>query len=301
MTYQILDGKKIAEEIKQEVREEVEGLIRAEGVRPGLAFVLVGDDPASKVYVRSKAKSSEDVNIYAEEIPLPANISEEDLLNHIHRLNARKDIHGILVQHPLPPHIQESIVYESILPGKDVDGFHPFNMGKLLLGDPVFVPCTPLGIREILKRYKVQTSGAHTVIVGRSNIVGKPAAALFFQKCLDMNSTVTVCHTATKNLKEHCLSADILIAAIGKAEFIKADMVKKDAVVIDVGMNRISDAAHPKGQRLVGDVDFKAVSEKVKAITPVPGGVGLMTVAMLMKNTVKAAELALRRIPVRKN
>jgi len=301
MTYQILDGKKVAEEIKREVREEVEGLIRAEGVRPGLAFVLVGDDPASKVYVRSKAKSSEEVNIYAEEIPLPANISEEDLLNHIHRLNSRKDIHGILVQHPLPSHIQESIVYESILPGKDVDGFHPFNMGKLLLGDPVFVPCTPLGIREILKRYKIQTSGAHTVIIGRSNIVGKPAAALFFQKCLDMNSTVTVCHTATKNLKDHCLNADILIAAIGKAEFITADMVKRDAVVIDVGMNRIADPKHPKGHRLVGDVAFKPVSEKVKAITPVPGGVGLMTVAMLMKNTVKAAELYLRRVPVRKN
>jgi methylenetetrahydrofolate dehydrogenase (NADP+)/methenyltetrahydrofolate cyclohydrolase len=295
MSYTLLDGKKVSEAVKNEVKNQVETLIRSEGVRPGLAFILVGDDPASQVYVRSKSKSCREVGILSEELKLPTKVSEDILLNHIQKFNNRKDIHGILVQHPLPDHIHESLIYESILPEKDVDGFHPFNMGKLLLGDPWFVPCTPLGTLELLRRYRIETSGAHVVIVGRSNIVGKPAAALFIQKSLEINSTVTICHSGTKDLKSHTRKADILIAAIGKPKFIRADMVSEGVKIIDVGINRIDDSSSEKGYRLVGDVDFETVSQKASAITPVPGGIGLMTVAMLLSNTLRAAKMAVQR------
>ncbi len=291
MSYVLLDGKKVSEEIKKELKNEVHDFHKHHGFRPGLAFVLVGDHPASKVYVRSKVKSCQEIGIFSEELVLGRDVSQEDLLAHIHRLNDRKDIHGIIVQHPLPASLNESIVYETISSEKDVDGFHPFNMGRLLLGIPQFIPCTPLGVVEMLRRYKIKTSGAHVVVVGRSNIVGKPAAALFFQKGMDANATVTICHSSTKDLAKHTQDADILIAAIGQAHFIKEDMVKKGVVVIDVGINRVEDTAQPKGYKIVGDVDFEKVAPKASAITPVPGGIGLMTVVMLLKNTLKAAQL----------
>ncbi len=291
--YTLLDGKKVSEEIKKELKNEVHDFVKRHGFCPGLAFVLVGDHPASKVYVRSKVKSCQEIGIFSEELVLRGDIRQEELLSHLHRLNERKDIHGIIVQHPLPPSLQENVVYETISPKKDVDGFHPFNMGRLLLGTPTFVPCTPLGIVEMLRRYKIKTSGAHVVVVGRSNIVGKPAAALFFQKGMDANATVTVCHSSTQDLAKHTQNADILIAAIGQAHFIKADMVKKGVVIIDVGINRVEDLTHPKGYRIVGDVDFDKVSQKASAITPVPGGIGLMTVVMLLKNTLKAAQFSI--------
>jgi methylenetetrahydrofolate dehydrogenase (NADP+)/methenyltetrahydrofolate cyclohydrolase len=295
MTYKLLEGKRVSEQVKNEVKNQVETLVKTEGIRPGLAFILVGDDPASQVYVRSKSKSCQDVGILSEELKLPANTSEDILLNHIHKFNSRKDIHGILVQHPLPSHIEESLIYESILPEKDVDGFHPFNVGRLLLGDPWFVPCTPLGVLELLRRYHIETSGAHVVVVGRSNIVGKPAAALFMQKSLEVNSTVTICHSGTVKLERHTRSANILIAAIGKPKFINADMISEGVIVVDVGINRIHDPQSERGYRLVGDVDFDSVSEKASAITPVPGGIGLMTVAMLLSNTLRAAKMTVQK------
>lgn len=294
MAYTLLDGKRIAAQIRLEVKQSVESLVQSRGLRPGLAFILVGDDPASKVYVRTKSKACEEVGFLSEELRLRAQSSEGELLERIRSLNDRQNIHGILVQHPLPSHMSEHRVYESIAPSKDVDGFHPCNMGKLLLGEPGFVPCTPLGIVELLVRYGIETAGRRVVIVGRSNIVGKPAAAWFIQKGANANATVTVCHSQTRNLEEHTRQADILIAAMGKSGSIKADMVREGVVVVDVGINRLDDPTSEKGYRIVGDVDFEGVSQKASAITPVPGGIGLMTVAMLLKNTLAAASMGLK-------
>ncbi|MBI1871173.1 MAG: bifunctional 5,10-methylenetetrahydrofolate dehydrogenase/5,10-methenyltetrahydrofolate cyclohydrolase [Chlamydiae bacterium] len=304
MSAQLLDGKKVSSEIKEEIRNETQSFTKKTGIKPGLAFVLVGEDPPSQAYVKSKSKACEEVGFFSETLIFSNQVSEKELLNAIEILNHRSDIHGMIVQHPLPSHIRESLVYESILPQKDVDGFHPFNVGRLLLGNPQFIPCTPLGIVEILKRSNIAIQGKHVVLVGRSNIVGKPAAALFFQKDFGTNATVTICHSATKNIIDHIHNAEILIAAIGKPEWIKGSWISEGVVVVDVGINRVIDPQSPKGYRLVGDVDFKEVSQKAKAITPVPGGIGLMTVAMLLKNTLEAAKnshlslVAGHRLPV---
>jgi len=284
----ILDGKALAFEIKTELKAKVDKL-KASGRPVGLAAVLVGDNPASEVYVRNKAKFSEEIGVFSEIVRPPGNITTIGLITVILALNDRADITGIIVQSPLPKKINEQEVSEGIFPGKDVDGFHPQNMGRLVLGRPGFVPCTPAAILEILNRYGHSPAGKHCVIVGRGNIVGKPLAIMLAEKTMG-NATVTVCHSATKNLAEHTRRADILIAAVGVPELIKGDMVREGAVVIDVGINRIEDKSSPKGYRLVGDVDFDSVSKKAAAITPVPGGVGPMTVAMLLSNTVKAAE-----------
>jgi methylenetetrahydrofolate dehydrogenase (NADP+)/methenyltetrahydrofolate cyclohydrolase len=276
---QILDGKKIAAEIKDEVRKEVERL-KKKGVTPGLATILVGDDPASHIYVRNKVKDCQETGIYSEKIVLDKETSESELLSIIVDLNRREDIHGILVQLPLPEHLDEHSVIDAILPEKDVDGFHPVNQGRMLLGKDAIYPCTPAGVIEILKRYGIGIEGKNAVVVGRSNIVGKPAAVLLLQE----NATVTICHSRTKDLAEFTRNADILVVAVGRARLVNADMVKEGAVVIDVGINR-------EGDRIVGDVDFESVFEKAAYITPVPGGVGLVTRAMLLKNTIKACEL----------
>lgn len=274
----ILDGKKIAEEIKKEVAEEVREL-KKQGIRPGLATVLVGDDPASHIYVRNKVKDCEEVGIFSEKILLPKDSSEGEVLDVIETLNRRKDIHGILVQLPLPAHINEFEVISAISPDKDVDGFHPINQGLMLIGKETLYPCTPAGIIEILRRYEITIEGRNAVVVGRSNIVGKPAAVLLLKE----NATVTVCHSKTKNLAEITRLADILVVAVGRARMITAEMVKEGSVVIDVGINRING-------KIVGDVDFEGVSGKASHITPVPGGVGLVTRAMLLKNTLLAAK-----------
>ena len=260
---------------------------------PGLAVILVGDDPASQVYVRNKGKKCEELGMRSETIVLPAETSEEELLSRIDALNNDPAIHGFLVQLPLPKHIDEDKVIQAIDPDKDVDGFHPVNVGNMLIGKPGFLPATPAGVQQMLIRSGIETAGKHVVVVGRSNIVGKPMASLMVQRGAD--ATVTVVHSRTKDLASITRQADILIVAIGKARFITADMVKDGAVVIDVGTNRIEDPTHPKGSRLVGDVDFDEVSKKASAITPVPGGVGPMTICMLMANTVKAAENAASR------
>ncbi len=260
------------------------------GVQPGLAVVLVGDDPASSVYVKAKGRASEEAGIYSSTIRLPATTTQKELLSLVKRLNGDAAIHGILVQMPLPAHINPDAVIRAIDPRKDVDGFHPVNVGKLLIGErDGFVPCTPAGIQEMLRRSSIDTNGAECVIVGRSNIVGKPMAALLMQDVVGANGTVTVCHRHTRDLPAHTRRADILVVAAGRAGLVRADMIQKGAVVIDVGMNRIEDPAAPKGYRLVGDVDFDSVSQIASKITPVPGGVGPMTIAMLMSNTVRAA------------
>jgi len=281
----IMEGGAIAAEIKEEIRREID----LKAMRPKLAAVLVGNDPASAVYVRNKQRACEDVGIESEVVKLESAVSEEELLRIIRELNKDKGVNGIIVQLPLPKQMDEKRVIEAIDPMKDVDGFHPMNMGFLLAGEPRFVPSTPLGIQVLLSRYGYETEGKHVVIVGRSNIVGKPLAALML--CKDANATVTVCHSHTKNLSEITREADILVAAIGKASMITADMVRKGSVVVDVGINRIEDRTKKSGYRLVGDVDFDSVKDKAEAITPVPGGVGLMTVAMLMSNTLKAYRL----------
>lgn len=287
----LLDGRKIADFIHAETAKAVADL-KSRGITPGIVFIRVGEDAASEVYVRMKEKKSKELGIFSETIVLPAATSEEKLLELICRLNNDPRYHGILVQVPLPSHISSATVFNSIRPDKDVDGFHPINMGKLLLGDPTgFVPCTPAGIVELLYRYGVDVSGKHVVILGRGNIVGKPLAALLIQKAPKANATVTVCHSYTQNIKEHCKQADILVAAIGVAKFVKADMVREGAIVIDVGVNRIEDPNAPKGYRIVGDVDFEGVYHKVSLITPNPGGVGPMTIAMLMQNTIKATKI----------
>ncbi len=284
----ILDGKALSEQIKAELKSRVAAL-KAKGKKVGLAAVLVGDNPASEVYVRAKAKFSEEIGVHSEIVRLPARISTIGLLAGVLSLNDRPDITGIIVQSPLPKHIKEQEVAQAVLPAKDVDGFHPQNLGRLVLGQPGFVPCTPMAILEILKRHNFSPSGKHCVIVGRGLIVGKPLSMLLLDKSFG-NATVTICHSGTKDMGYLTTQAEILIAATGVPRLIKADMVGEGAVVIDVGINRVEDQTHPKGYRLVGDVDFESVSKKVAAITPVPGGVGPMTVAMLLSNTVKAAE-----------
>jgi methylenetetrahydrofolate dehydrogenase (NADP+) / methenyltetrahydrofolate cyclohydrolase len=284
-----IDGTAIARLVRRDVAAEVERL-KALGITPGLSVVLVGDDPASAVYVRSKGKACEEAGMRGETIRLPADTSEDALLAQVDRLNADPNVHGILVQMPLPRHIAADKVIRRIRPEKDVDGFHPVNVGKLSIGErDGFVPCTPAGAIELLVRSGVETRGKDAVIVGRSNIVGKPMAALLMQDAPGGNATVTVCHSRTSNLAGHIRRADIVIAAIGKPEMITGDMIKPGAVVIDVGINRVNDASTPKGYRIVGDVHFASAREVASLITPVPGGVGPMTIAMLMKNTVRAA------------
>jgi methylenetetrahydrofolate dehydrogenase (NADP+) / methenyltetrahydrofolate cyclohydrolase len=290
----LIDGRAIARQLQDELLQRI-GALKAVGVQPGLAFVRVGEDPASKVYVGRKEKTSAELGIFSETHVLPEATTEADLLGLLARLNADPRLHGILVQAPLPAHIRSTVVYSSVLPTKDVDGFHPVNAGKLMLGDPTgFLPCTPAGIRELLVRSGVKTGGAEVVVLGRGNIVGKPMAAMLCQKDRHANATVTICHSATRDIQAHCLRADILIAAMGVAAFVKADMVKPGAVVVDVGVNRVADPAAKGGSRLAGDVDFAAVQPIAGKITPNPGGVGPMTIAMLMQNTVRAAEMAVR-------
>ncbi|WP_438315498.1 bifunctional methylenetetrahydrofolate dehydrogenase/methenyltetrahydrofolate cyclohydrolase FolD [Candidatus Caldatribacterium sp. SIUC1] len=283
MTFpQLIDGKAIAAQIYEELRPRVASLV-AQGFQPGLAVILVGENPASQVYVRNKEKACEKLGIRSFRYHLPEKTDLGELLSLIDTLNTHAEVHGILVQLPLPPHIEERDVLYRISPEKDVDGFHPYNLGRLMIGDPVFLPCTPWGIQELLKRSGIEVEGKHVVIVGRSNIVGKPLAMMLVQKAKGANATVSICHTRTPDLAEHTKRADILVAACGSPRAIVGDMVKEGAVVIDVGINRV-------GEKLVGDVDFDSVAEKASYITPVPGGVGPMTVAMLMANTVKAAE-----------
>jgi methylenetetrahydrofolate dehydrogenase (NADP+) / methenyltetrahydrofolate cyclohydrolase len=291
MTARLLDGVALGKAIRQEVAADVARLAAA-GVKPGLAVVLVGEDPASQVYVRSKGKACEEAGMHSVTIRLPATTSQAELLATIDRLNADRAIHGMLVQLPLPKGMNSEQVLRRIDPRKDVDGFHPENVGKLVTGDPTaFRPATPYGVQQMLIRSGIETKGAHAVIVGRSNIVGKPMANLLIQQGPGGDATVTVCHSRTRDLPAITRQADILIAAIGKAEFVTADMVRPGAVVIDVGINRVDDATKEKGYRLCGDVAFEPVAAIASAITPVPGGVGPMTIAMLLKNTLQAAEL----------
>jgi methylenetetrahydrofolate dehydrogenase (NADP+)/methenyltetrahydrofolate cyclohydrolase len=288
----ILDGTAIGKAIRDEVAAEVARL-KGTGRRPGLAAVLVGEDPASAVYVRSKGKACEEAGMHSVTLRLPAETSEADLLATVDRLNEDPEIHGILVQLPLPRHINSEMVLRRIDPGKDVDGFHPMNVGKLVTGDKTaFRPATPYGVQQILIRSGIETRGAHAVIVGRSNIVGRPMANLLIQQGPGGDATVTVCHSKTRDLPAVARSADILIAAIGKPEFVTADMVRPGAVVIDVGINRVDDPSRPKGYRLVGDVAYESVAQIASAITPVPGGVGPMTIAMLLRNTLQAMQQA---------
>ncbi len=277
MAAQIIDGKKLAQQIKAELREEVERLKRERGITPGLAVILVGDDPASRTYVRNKERACRDIGIFSQVHRLPAETSQEQLLELIEELNHTDHIHGVLVQLPLPEHIDERTVIQAIKPEKDVDGFHPVNVGNLHIGAPGFVPCTPRGIIEMLDRTGIPIKGKHAVVVGRSNIAGKPAAMLLLAR----HATVTICHSRTVDLAYHTRQADILVVAVGRPRFITGDMIKEGAVVIDVGVNRVDEG-------LVGDVDFDSCLEKASYITPVPGGVGRMTVVMLMKNTVEA-------------
>ncbi len=284
----LIDGKKTSADIRAELKKDIDKLI-AEGKKvPGLVTILVGENPASEIYVRSKIKACEEIGMKSKSEKHSADITEKELLDLVERYNQDPEIHGILVQLPLPKHIDEDKVIEAISPKKDVDGFHPISIGNLVIGKDSFVSCTPAGIHELLRRYNVETKGKHVVVLGRSNIVGKPIANIMLQKKEGANSIVTVCHSAANDLTAFTKSADILIAAIGRAEFVKADMVKEGVVVIDVGINRVEDATKKKGYRVVGDVDFENVSKKASFITPVPGGVGPMTIAMLLKNTYKA-------------
>ena len=288
----LIDGRAIAEQIHAETAGRIV-VLQSRGIHPGLTFIRVGEDPASRVYVGMKEKTSQRLGIASETRVLPEATSEADLLKLIRDLNADARVHGILVQAPLPSHIRAANVYAAVASHKDVDGFHPLNVGKLLLGDPSgFVPCTPAGIQQLLAHSAIPTDGAEVVILGRGDIVGKPMAAILCQKARHANATVTICHSRTRNLAAHCRRADILIAAMGSPEFVKADMVKPGAIVIDVGVNRVSDPAAKGGSRLVGDVDFDRVQPIAGKITPNPGGVGPMTIAMLIQNTVRAAELA---------
>ena len=288
----LIDGRAIAEQIHAETTVRVAAL-KARGIQPGLVFVRVGEDPASKVYVGMKGKVSTRLGLTSDTHVLPEAATEKDLLALLAKLNADPKVHGILVQAPLPPHIRAEVIYSAVLPGKDVDGFHPTNVGKLMLGDTTgFRPCTPAGVQELLIRSDVKTEGAEVVILGRGEIVGKPMAAILCQKAKHANATVTICHSRTRDLAAHCRRADILIAAMGVAEFVKADMIKPGAVVIDVGVNRVADPAAKDGTKLVGDVAFAEVQPVAGKITPNPGGVGPMTIALLMANTVRAAEMA---------
>ncbi len=281
----IIDGKRISAEVRAELKQETEAFAAKTGIRPGLAVIIVGSDPASQVYVRNKRRACEEVGYYSEAYELPENTTQEELNALVDKLNADDKIHGILCQLPLPKHLNENEVILRIDPKKDVDAFHPENVGKIMIDDYAYLPCTPAGVMVLLQRSGIEIAGKECVVVGRSNIVGKPQAMLL----LHANGTVTVCHSRTKNLAEVCRRADILVAAIGKADFFKADMIKEGAVVIDVGMNRRADG------KLTGDVDFESVAPKASYITPVPGGVGPMTITMLMKNTLTAAKMAVEK------
>ena len=286
----IIDGKQVASEMRGELAAKVAKLKAETGIVPGLAVILVGEDPASKSYVTAKEKACAEIGVTSFDNRLPESTTEEELLALIHKLNQNPAVHGILVQLPLPKHIDEDRIIMAIAPEKDVDGFTPVNVGKLVIGQKAFLPCTPHGVVQLLLRNGIKLDGAHVVIVGRSNIVGKPLANLLIQKAPTGNATVTLCHTRTQNLASFTRQADILIAAAGRPGTITADMVKDGAVVIDVGVNRVPAPEKPKGYKLVGDVDFDAIKEKASFITPVPGGVGPMTITMLLYNTVEAAE-----------
>ena len=289
----LIDGRAIADKVYVDLRREIAEL-KAKGVTPGLAVVLVGDNPASRAYVRSKDKMCRELGLHSVKLELPASITQTELLGRVKELNRDPSIHGILVQSPPPEHIDEAAIVRALDPRKDVDGFHPENVAKLVLDDSSgFVPCTPLGVQRLLTETKVEIDGTHVVVLGRSMIVGKPLALLLMQKNTNANATVTVVHSRSRDLAEITRSADIIVAAIGRAGFVTADHVRKDVVVIDVGINRVDDATTERGYRLVGDVAFEEVSKKAGAITPVPGGVGPMTIAMLISNTVKAARQSL--------
>jgi methylenetetrahydrofolate dehydrogenase (NADP+) / methenyltetrahydrofolate cyclohydrolase len=284
----LIDGRAIAEKVYVDLRREIAEL-KSRGLAPGLAVVLVGDNPASRTYVRSKDKMSRELGLHSRKLELPASIKQSELLARVEELNHDPAIHGILVQSPPPKQIDEAAIVRALDPRKDVDGFHPENVAKLALGDPTgFVPCTPLGVQRLLVESKIEIAGAHVAIIGRSMIVGKPLALLLMQKSKSANATVTVVHSQSRNLDEITRSADIVIAAIGQAGFVKSQHVREGAVIVDVGINRVEDRTNERGYRLVGDVDFEQVAKKASAITPVPGGVGPMTIAMLMSNTVKA-------------
>lgn len=285
----LIDGTAVAAAVRAEVAEGAAAFLAAHGRRPGLRVVLVGDNPASRSYVTAKARAAAEAGIDAETLERPADLPEADLLALIRALNADPEVDGVLVQLPLPDHVDEAAVIRAVDPAKDVDGFHPENVGRLVLGEDTLEPCTPAGIVELLRRTGVETAGAHAVVLGRSNIVGKPMASLLLRKGLD--ATVTVCHSRTRDLPAITRQADVLVAAIGRAAFVTADMVKPGATVIDVGINRVEDPTRERGYRLVGDVDFEAVAGVAGAITPVPGGVGPMTIAMLLANTLRAATL----------
>ncbi|HAP68564.1 MAG TPA: bifunctional methylenetetrahydrofolate dehydrogenase/methenyltetrahydrofolate cyclohydrolase FolD [Flavobacteriales bacterium] len=290
----LLDGKKISEEVISELTVEVSAMI-AEGNRPPhLAAILVGNDGASETYVASKVKACEKIGLGSTLVRLPADVSESRILEEIDAINKNDEIDGLIVQLPLPKHIDEQKITESVLPEKDVDGFHPVNVGKLVLGLPTFISATPKGIMELLKRYNIETSGKHCVVLGRSNIVGTPMANLLSRNSNPGNCTVTLCHSRTKNLADFTKSADILVVALGKAEFVTADMVKEGATVIDVGITRVEDSTKPRGYVLKGDVAFEEVKEKASYITPVPGGVGRMTIAALLQNTVTAKKNSIK-------
>jgi len=291
MTAKLISGTEVAKEIREELKVEVAELTEKHNIVPGLVTILVGEDPASQSYVAAKNKTAHALGIHSEQVTLDVDTNEDDLLKLIDKYNNDPKINGILVQLPLPKHINEAEVLTAISPDKDVDGFHPVNVGKMVVGELCFLPCTPHGILELLQRSGVETSGAEVVIVGRSNIVGKPIANLMMQKRDAGNATVTVCHTRTKDMGEHCRRADIIIAAVGVPKMVTADMVKDGAAIIDVGVNRIGKSKSGKAI-LAGDVDFDAVKEKASCITPVPGGVGPMTITMLMKNTVQSAKMA---------
>ena len=289
MPAQLIDGRKISAEVIEELKQQVQSLKDTHGVQPGIAVVIIGDDPASHVYVNAKEKKALELGIHSEKIVLPAETTQEEVLNLIDSLNENDKIHGILVQSPPPAHIDEEEIILRINPAKDVDCFHPFNVGRMLIGDEGgFKPCTPHGCMVLMEKSGIDPAGKHAVIIGRSNIVGKPMASLLVQKAAGANATVTICHSRSQNLKELVAQADIVVAAIGIPNFVKADMVKEGAVVLDVGINRVPDSSKKSGFRLVGDVDFEAVSPKASWITPVPGGVGPMTIGMLMKNTIVA-------------
>lgn len=291
MTAQIIDGKQVAADMRAELKKEVAKL-KEQGIVPGLGVILIGEDPASKSYVTAKERTCEEIGIYSDDNRLPEETTQEDLIALVEKMNKDPKINGILVQLPLPKHLNEAEVLLAIDPDKDVDGFHPMNVGKMVVGEKAFLPCTPHGVIQLLIRSGVTIEGANVVIVGRSNIVGKPLANMLMQKNATGNATVTVCHTRTKDLAHQTKQADIVIAAAGRPNTITADMVKEGVVVIDVGVNRVEDATKKRGYRLVGDVDFEAVKEKASLITPVPGGVGPMTITMLLYNTVESAKRA---------
>lgn len=287
----LIDGKKAAAEIRAELKAEIDKLKTTGNKVPGLVVILVGNNPASEIYVRNKAKACEEIGMISRVELRNSDISEKELFNLVNKYNHDENFHGILVQLPLPKHIDEDKIIEAISPKKDVDGFHPISIGKLVIGKDTFKSCTPAGIQELLIYYKIETKGKHVVVLGRSNIVGKPIANILLQKKEFANSIVTVCHSAAKDVSVYTKQADILIAAMGSPEFVKAEMVKDGVVVIDVGINRVEDNTKPKGYRLTGDVAFDEVSKKASYITPVPGGVGPMTIAMLLKNTFKAYKM----------